>query len=479
MSMNKRLSPTYLILAYAIGMILVIVGCTSGSFSGKNLRKKQKLVGPKLYQTDRVLVIAPHPDDETIAPAGLIQECLKRKIPVKVVLMNNGDGYRRCAIINFKTLEPTIEDYKRLGYIRHQESLNAMTSLGLSEKDVIYLSYADGSTNSLFEKNWDYSDLHKGTNGDTHATYPFAYEPDAPYCGENVVKDLQQIFDDLKPNVVIYPDPEDDHHDHWATSAFVEYVVSKIKYDGRQYTYLVHKGFDWPFPWLYSPESTLEPPPELVGLDARWLRFKITTDEEQKKETALGMYESQKLMAEPFLKAFVRTNELFACYPDIVLPPVKKEPDFFKGRIMPSVAFRDPAKDALTRELEGFGDIIEVSFAYDRKKVWMALETRRGIAPDIVYGYHVRIFKGDDIKRIDVNAKEKVARIGKEASNSIFIDKQVPMKTMNNRMVIELPYSYFDNADVVMLNVDSFNSQDGNHRRIDRTAWRRLYLDNR
>lgn len=475
--MDKHLKPSYRIIACIILLLVALIGCTGGSLSRKSFKKKQKLVGPRLYQNDRVLIIAPHPDDESLGPAGLIQECLKRKIPVKVVLMTNGDGYKRCAMINFKALEPTAEDFKRLGTLRHQESLNAMKSLGLDEKDVLYLSFADGSINSMFEKNWDPTNPHLGANGDTKATYPFAYEPNAPYCGEGVVDEISGIFKEFKPNVVIYPDPEDEHHDHWGTSAFIEYVFSKTEYGGRQYSYLVHRGFDWPFPWLYAPDRNLDPPPELVGLDARWLRFELTRKEEMAKGTALGMYESQKVLNEPFLEAFIRKNELFACYPDIALPPVKKKPDFFKGRIMPSVAFRDPSKDTLIRELEGFGDILEVSLAYDKKKSWLAIETRSGVAPDILYGFHLRIFKDNAVKRLDINTKEKEVTVVKEASNSLDLKTPVPMETKDNRVVIELPYSLFDKTDVIMVNIDSYDTHDG--RRIDRTAWRRVYLESK
>ena len=34
--------------------------------------------------SDRILVLAPHPDDESIACAGVIQQAIKRDIPVRV-----------------------------------------------------------------------------------------------------------------------------------------------------------------------------------------------------------------------------------------------------------------------------------------------------------------------------------------------------------------------------------------------------------
>lgn len=42
---------------------------------------------------ERLLVVAPHPDDETLAAGGLIQRVLMRGGAVRVVLVTAGDGY--------------------------------------------------------------------------------------------------------------------------------------------------------------------------------------------------------------------------------------------------------------------------------------------------------------------------------------------------------------------------------------------------
>src|SRR5262245_29481661 len=42
---------------------------------------------------ERLLVIAPHPDDETIGAGGLIQRVVAKGGSVRVVLLTAGDGY--------------------------------------------------------------------------------------------------------------------------------------------------------------------------------------------------------------------------------------------------------------------------------------------------------------------------------------------------------------------------------------------------
>jgi LmbE family N-acetylglucosaminyl deacetylase len=44
-----------------------------------------------------VLVCAPHPDDETVGTAGVIQHAVAAARRVRVVFVTNGDGYPRAA----------------------------------------------------------------------------------------------------------------------------------------------------------------------------------------------------------------------------------------------------------------------------------------------------------------------------------------------------------------------------------------------
>lgn len=46
--------------------------------------------GPVIGHSDRVLIVAPHPDDETIDNTGIIRYCIEKNIPVHVVIVTNG-----------------------------------------------------------------------------------------------------------------------------------------------------------------------------------------------------------------------------------------------------------------------------------------------------------------------------------------------------------------------------------------------------
>ena len=42
-------------------------------------------------ENDRILVLAPHPDDETLGAGGVIQRALEAKAHVKIVFLTYGD----------------------------------------------------------------------------------------------------------------------------------------------------------------------------------------------------------------------------------------------------------------------------------------------------------------------------------------------------------------------------------------------------
>lgn len=248
-------------------------------------------------------------------------------------------------------------------------------------------------------------------------------------------------------------------------------MLAKGNYKGKQVTYLVHKGFDWPTPWAYIPERELLPPSDLVRTDAKWLKFSLSRAEEARKKKALALYKTQIEMMEPFLDAFVRRNELFATYPDIKIKRVKTEPKFFSGSQLPHTVFRDGRRDTLIKELGGFADVTGVAFALGKDNAWLALETQYDIPKDLVYAFHLRIFTKDGVKRVDIRVKGGQATSEILAKNSVSAGKVVHAKSKNNRLVVKIPADLFNNADRIILGVDTRSSEGS---RIDRTAYRRI-----
>ncbi|MFC4768016.1 PIG-L deacetylase family protein [Effusibacillus consociatus] len=459
---------------FAVGVVLVTIFAYTffRPFAADLLRLAKKIPPqPPFAIGDRTLIVAPHPDDETLGGAGVIQRALAAGKRVKVVIMTNGDGFRRAAEENFMTIEPGPDDFRRLGQARRLESLNALKHFGVPEANVVFLGYPDGGVNSLWESDWDYDHLHKGLNGSVRSPYDFSYEKNAPYCGENVLKNLSEIFREFQPTDVVYPDPNDQHHDHWATSAFVKYLLTEQNYQVREWTYLVHRG-DFPVPWRYEPSLPLHPPHVLAGLDTHWIYIPVTEQEETKKKAAIDKYATQTKVMGPYLHAFVRANELLGTYKDPVLPTVSGTPDFSDPNRLPYTLFFDAYADTFRRQVERQADIMAVGGVLTNEKFHIGLETGGPISPQVMYNVRIRIFQPTGVKRLDLTVQNSKVSARKYAGNSLDLPSGTIVQVQGNRLWISLPRDSIDGTTSLLVAADTFIEVE----RIDKTAWRLIKL---
>jgi N-acetyl-1-D-myo-inositol-2-amino-2-deoxy-alpha-D-glucopyranoside deacetylase len=423
---------------------------------------------------DRILVIAPHPDDETLGGAGVIQKALAAGKKVKVLVMTNGDGFTFAVERNFHVLSPRPPDYRRLGEIRHQESLNALKRLGVQSKDVIFLGYPDGGMHRLWQTNWDCRHPYRALNGSTRSPYAFSYEKDAPYCGANVVKNLADILRDFRPTDIVYPDPHDQHPDHWATNAFVQYVMTERHIRAKEWTYLVHRG-DFPAPWLYEPKKPLDPPLALSSLDTHWVYLPMNKEEEQKKEEAIATYITQVKVMDPFLRAFIRTNELLGTYDDLILPADRGNRELdLSGTNLP-ILVKDAVNDSVLRELEAEADLTAVGMVRTGGKFALVLETRHGISQNVNYAIRVRLFRSDGVKRLDLIVRNSHLFAIKPAENSMDLPAGSTVKVQGNRLWVMLPAGVLNGVTDLLISADTRVGP--KLILIDKTAWRLIKVE--
>lgn len=465
---RNRLRRRWLILAI-VGAVLLAIASYRPYLADWLYMKKQEVpaAASPFPVGERTLIIAPHPDDEALGGASVIQKAIAAGKQVKVLIMTSGDGYRRAVEQNLGTLSPTAADFRRLGEIRHLESLAAMKHFGVPAENVIFLGYPDGGVNGMWEADWDYDHLHKGLNGSDRSPYAFSYEKNAPYCGANVVKNLSEIFRDYKPTDVVYPDPNDQHHDHWATSAFVKYLLTLEHYSVREWTYLVHRG-DFPTPWEYRPELPLNPPYVLTGLDTNWVYVPVSKKEERQKREALQFYKTQTKVMDPFLEAFVRTNGLLGTYKDPVLQSVSGEPAFDNSNQLPYTLFLDAHADTFRREAEPGADVMAVGAVRSTQTLHIGLETKAAISPQVMYNFRVRFFRPDGVKRLDITVHGSQISARKYAGNSLDLPPGATVQVKGNRLWITLPATTLDGASGMFLATDTFIGNE----RIDKTSWR-------
>ncbi|WP_460362096.1 PIG-L family deacetylase [Thermus antranikianii] len=91
----------------------------------------------------RLLVLAPHPDDETLAAGGLIQKVQASGGQVFIAWMTLGDGFQWDAALLDRTLRPRPEDLRKLAERRLGEAKAAARTLGVPENHLFFLGYPD------------------------------------------------------------------------------------------------------------------------------------------------------------------------------------------------------------------------------------------------------------------------------------------------------------------------------------------------
>ena len=273
-----------------------------------------------LAGAQRVLVVAPHPDDETIGAGGLIQAALAQGAQVRVVVVTNGDGQRLSPLVIQKSLEMGSEEYIRMGEQRQQESLSAMQSLGLSAQNVIFLSYPDRGMLLLWSGNWTKDcPLRSAYTGAARSPYPLTFDPSATYCGQSVLDDFSSILANFRPDLIVIPHPADKHPDHRASSNFALLAAAELNarqpdYQPEVWGYLVHYA-DFPETSDEKIAPPIQPPAALSGPESCWAYLTLTPDQARYKSAALHSYTSQQRLLGKLLNSFAGQDEIFVELP--------------------------------------------------------------------------------------------------------------------------------------------------------------------
>jgi len=275
---------------------------------------------PPLTKDDRVLILSPHPDDEAIGVAGVIQKALKVRARIKVVCYTNGDNNEVAFIIYEKHISFKREEFIHVGEVRRKEAISAMTYLGVNKDDIIFLGYPDFGTMEILTKYWGKTKPFRSfMRRSSKVPYPECLSPGAPYVGESILKDLKKVIFDFKPTKIFVSHPADINRDHRSLYVFTRLALwdvgDKIK-SAQIFPYFVHIP-KWPMPRGYHPEAELNPPSNLT--DVLWEKLLLTADEVKAKGACISFYKSQIEYNPPYLFTFARKNELFGDYPVIDL----------------------------------------------------------------------------------------------------------------------------------------------------------------
>lgn len=258
---------------------------------------------------DRILIVAPHVDDEAIAAGGYVFDAIANGAEVYVVYLTAGDCARFSARLMHKTLEPTASNYLSVGRTRIAEARAAMKLLGLPPDHLFVLGYPDRGLRAMVD-NPDAIVRSSGTRAH-EVPYDDALSPGSQYKIENAVSDLKQVIELTRPTTVVAPVPFDQHPDHAATAEIVDFALDELQWRPARLGYLVHSRRIKPL--MNTPERALLPPTRMKGFS--WATYPLSDRVQQIKTDVLMTYKSQKPYVFLLRNAFVRRNELFFVYP--------------------------------------------------------------------------------------------------------------------------------------------------------------------
>ena len=214
-------------------------------------------------QLDRVLFVAPHPDDESLGAGGLLQRAFAAQIPVRVLFATNGDNNPWAQRFWERRWKIGWKERVRWGQRRRREALAAVISLGGSVGCIRFLNFQDQSITSL---------LMRSNSG------------------------LSEIFTDeiraFDPTIVIIPTILDAHPDHSALGVALSFVLDLIGNSGIQvWEYLVHR-------------------PQ-VSISRRAMMLRLSPLEIERKRNAILCHETQVALSRKRFLQYAKAEEGF------------------------------------------------------------------------------------------------------------------------------------------------------------------------
>ena len=261
-------------------------------------------------QNDRILIIAPHIDDESIGAGGFAADAIADGAEVYVAFLTAGDCNRFSARLLNNTLGPTRADYLSVGRTRIAEAKAAMRLLGVHPDHYFILGYPDRGLRPILDRRHEV--IRSRGTGRRAVPYEEAMSPGSPYSFGSLMADLESVMDIAQPTIVIAPVSFDLHPDHAATAMITDEVLSEFSIRPERLGYLVHSS-RIPTALVHKPARALMPPARMRSFT--WVTYPLAPSALYVKDAVLRTYKSQRPYTTFLRNAFVRSNELFLVYP--------------------------------------------------------------------------------------------------------------------------------------------------------------------
>jgi LmbE family N-acetylglucosaminyl deacetylase len=264
---------------------------------------------PPLDAATSLLVVAPHPDDETLCCAGVIQRVVRAGGRASVVWVTSGDASFLDLLLIETSLTRSATRQRDLAARRMREARTATALLGVAGDRQLFLGYPDRGVLTLLRDHHDTVFTSRFT-GAAAVPYPDALFPGHAYTGASLERDFAAVLERVRPTLVLAPSPRDSHPDHRAAALLTLHALASRGELSALRCWIVHGGEGWPSPRELSPGLPLMRAPLLERVPLA--PFELTPAEEDLKLAAVRAYPTQLTTLAPFLLAFVRTTESFS-----------------------------------------------------------------------------------------------------------------------------------------------------------------------
>ncbi len=217
-----------------------------------------------LTDNDRLLVFAPHPDDESLATGGILMHALAAGAAVRVVFLTNGENnpWPQRWMERRWTIGPA--DRARWAARRRAEARAAMRVLGGGDGHSSFLNLPDGGLTSVL--------MHGG---------------------ENVIAQFAAEIADWQPTVMAMPAEEDAHPDHSASHILLRFALAQLRPRlFERLHYIVH-----------SPRNPSK---------AAARELHLQPDEIVRKRNAILCHQTQMALSRKRFTAFAKPGETFS-----------------------------------------------------------------------------------------------------------------------------------------------------------------------
>jgi LmbE family N-acetylglucosaminyl deacetylase len=267
---------------------------------------------PPIDAHTSLLVVSPHPDDETLCCAGVIQRVVAAGGRANIVWLTSGDASELDMFLIERALLLRPDRMRDLAARRMHEARAAAAVLGVPPAQQFFLGYPDQGLMTLVTDHFT-TPYYSRYNGAVSVPYVDTFTAGHPYSGASLEQDFARVLERVRPTLVLAPSPLDQHPDHRAAGIVTLQVLSSRHELTAARFWIVHGGALWPSPSGLRLNRPLTAPPRGRGLGL--MAFDLTSREEAGKLQAVRQYRTQLSVMSFFLLAFVRTNELYSRLP--------------------------------------------------------------------------------------------------------------------------------------------------------------------